>query len=366
MSFGENVRLPADEIHARGLHATPEGVILEERSGPVTEMERPAEKPDDFSESEGRLPLELALRDALPNGIGTEELDRIKAFLETIQIPDDSNPDSVAEGGLDMDSLKSGGTTFPNNPEGHSDLLQAIRNVPSVRNFLSALAVFYSLTAGTGTAFASDREMRDIQKAGSNEYDRRTARFYVDRQLNGQERFQQGIIRSERQSMEASRLAAMKRKEFVQGMYRFVDDLRAIEDEYRLNFERGMSQNFPNENARNQTEVRLNRTYLFRVIELENRIKKLSSEAESAAYQAPRGLFSGNSVEKFLADMHKMMALALERSGETKKKFSEALGGKGIVIPRNALDAVSKGVDPGGAETLSPGDQELLKSLLKK
>lgn len=367
MGFDERRRYAGD-IHKRPLHITPAGVVLEER-GPDAKAGRLAEAPDDFSGVEGNPSLEEALRKALPSGIGEAERAQIIAFLESIDLKSDGADEGL--GGSPVEALEADGALEePSEPERAPRLLEAIRHAPKVSAFLRALAVFYSLTAGTGTVLASDREMRDIYKAGHDAYDRRTAQFGVDRQLNGQTRFQQGIIDSERNAMELSGQAAMKRKEFIQGMYRFVDDLRAIEDDYRLNFERGMSQNFPNENARNQAEVRLNRTYLLRVIELENRIKILRSHVESAQYQAPKGLFSGNFVEKFRADMDKMMTLALQRSGETKQKFERALGRRGIVIPRNALDAAPKEADSesrqfGGAETLAPADRALLESLMK-
>lgn len=321
-----------------------EGVPL-----PVREASRFAERPDgtDAYPDDEQVPIESGLdglyayiRDSFPKDEAKEMFLELGEIVHTCETASGKVVEKDVSGneqpvGEDLpvrvaDSVEASWGRLRGFLEKH----------PKLTGYFKALLLVVSLAPSVAakpeTSFASDREMKQIYKNGRDEYDRRTAQFGVRSMLGGQERFQDQVLDSERRERELTERGNQARRDFIVNAYRFVDDLKALEDEYRLEFNREMTN--PNEVNRSSAMTDINRRYLIKVIELENRLKDLSSRVDSITSLSVFGPLTGGRIREFTALKERIMRLALERSGWTRAKLEDALKKSGIVILKNALD----------------------------
>lgn len=331
-------------FHGRPVY-TPEGALLSVREAP-----RFVDRPDgtDAYPDDEKVPIESGLEglyayihDSFPEDEAKEILLEFANIMNACGIGQDETVGNDTSGTESVREDVSVGET------GRGDASQErlrgfLEKHPKLTRFFKAFLLVISLTPSAAvkpeTAFASDREMSRIYDEGMEEYDRRTAQFGVRSMLGGQERFQDQVRDSERRERDLTERGNQARRDFIGGVYRFVDDLKALENEYRLEFDREMTRSFPNEAARSSAKVEINRRYLLKVGELENRLKDLSSRVDSITSQSVFGPLTGGRIRQFMADKERMMQLALERSGSTRAKLGGALKKSGIEIPKNALD----------------------------
>ncbi len=332
-------------FHGRPVY-TSEGIPLSAREAP-----RFAERPDgtDAYPDDEKVPIESGLdglyayiRDSFPQDEAKKMLLELGEIVHTCEIA------SGEVVGKDVSGTEQ--SVGEDLPVRAADFVEAsqerLRNFlekhPKLTRYFKALLLVVSLAPSVAakpeTSFASDREMKRIYDDGMEEYGRRTAQFGVSRILGGQERFHDQVLDSERREWDLTERGNQARRDFIVNAYRFVDELNALENEYRLEFDRVMTRPFQNEAARSSAMTDINRRYLIKVIELENRLKDLSSRVDSITSLSVFGPLTGGRIRQFAALKEKMMRLALERSGWTRAKLEDALKKSGIEIPKNALD----------------------------